>query len=241
MTKLDWKQFEPKFGTWAPKIKPFFEEGGFDPIYDFLKAESQKGKQIAPHSINTYRALIETPIDELLCVIIAMDPYHTFVNGLPVADGLAMGCSITEKLQPSLKKFYEGIEDELYNGLNLNYINTYDLNYLAHQGILLLNCALTVEKGKPGSHMDLWEGFIKFFLEEIIAPTGVPVLFLGRDSAVYEPLISKTNYTYCLSHPVSASYSATRWDTRGVFTQINKNIWDSNEETIMWLDHELPF
>lgn len=241
MTRLDWKQFAPKFGTWAPKIKPFFEEGGFDPIYEHLKSESQKGKQIAPQSINTYRCFTETPIDELLCVIVGMDPYFKFVNSLPVADGLLFGCSITEKVQPSLQQFYNGIEDELYNGLNLNYINTHDVSYLAKQGVLMLNAALTVEKDKSGSHIDLWENFTKFLLEEIISVTGVPVLFLGKDAAAYEGIVVGTNYTYTLNHPASASYGGTRWDTKGTFTKINKNIWESNEETIMWLNHELPF
>ena len=29
-TKLDWSSFELLLGTWAPKIKPFFDSGGLD-------------------------------------------------------------------------------------------------------------------------------------------------------------------------------------------------------------------
>ena len=104
-TKLDWKKFEPLFGTWADRIKPFFDAGGFDPIYDFLKGESRKGKQIAPASMNTYRAFTECDFRELKCVIVCQDPYAKFIGGAPVASGVAMDCSVTARNQPTLTKF----------------------------------------------------------------------------------------------------------------------------------------
>ncbi len=49
-TRLDLSKFEPLFGTWWNKIKPFALRGGFDPIYAYLKSESARGKKIAPIS-----------------------------------------------------------------------------------------------------------------------------------------------------------------------------------------------
>ena len=46
-TKLNWEKFKPYFGTWASKIKPFFDSGGFDPIYERLKEDSRRGIAIA--------------------------------------------------------------------------------------------------------------------------------------------------------------------------------------------------
>ena len=240
-TSLDWKKFAPLFGTWADKIKPFFDEGGLDPVYSFLRGQAQAGKQIAPASMHTYRAFIETPIDELKVVIVCQDPYFKFVNGSPVASGVAMDCSITARTQPTLEKFYGGIEKEMFNGLNLNYINTYDLSYLSSQGVLLLNAALTVEKDKPGSHMAIWEPFTKFLLTQVIATTGVPVLFLGKEASRFELLLAGTNPVYTLSHPAAASYTGGVWDTKDVFTKISRDIYKSNKETIMWLPIDPPF
>lgn len=240
-TKLFWEKFCPLFGTWAERIKPFFDEGGFDPIYEFLRGQSQAGRQLAPSSMNTYRAFTECDFRELKCVIVCQDPYFKFINGSPVASGVAMDCSITARTQPTLQNFYNGIETELYNGLNLNYINTYDLSYLSKQGVLLLNCALTVEKDRPGSHMAIWHPFITFLLQEVIGPTGVPVLFLGKEAGNLAPLVEKTNYVYKLAHPAAAAYSGGKWDTKGVFTEINKNIWDSNEDTVLWLNIDTSF
>ena len=39
---------------------------------------------------------------------------------------------------------------------NFSIPNNGDLTYLANQGILLLNCALTVIKGKSNSHAKIW-------------------------------------------------------------------------------------
>jgi uracil-DNA glycosylase len=240
-TKLDWKKFAPLFGTWAERIKPFFDAGKMDPIYDYLKGQSRKGAQIAPASMNTYRAFTEVDFNDLKCVIVCQDPYFKFINGAPIASGVAMDCSITARIQPTLQNFYDGIERELYNGLNLDYIHEYDLSYLSKQGVLLLNCALTVEKDKPGSHMAIWFEFTAFLLQEVIGPTGVPVLFLGKEASHFAPLVEKTNYVYCLSHPASAAYKGGKWDTEGVFRKMSQNIWDSNKDTVMWLNTEVPF
>lgn len=240
-TSLDSKKFAPLFGDWWPKIKPFFENGGLDPVYSFLRGQAQAGKQIAPASMHTYRAFLETPLEELKCVIVCQDPYFKFINGSPVASGVAMDCSITARVQPTLQHFYNGIETELFNGLNLNYINTYDLSYLSKQGVLLLNTALTVEKDKAGSHMAIWEPFTKFLLTEVISTTGVPILFLGKEAGRFAPLVEKTNSVYKLSHPASAAYTGSKWDTKDTFTQISRDIYKSNKETILWLNVDPPF
>jgi uracil-DNA glycosylase len=172
--------------------------------------------------------------------MIGMCPYHTFYNGDPVADGLLMGCRVTNKLQPSLQKFYEGVENDLFEGLNLNYEKTPDVTYLAKQGVLMFNAALTTEMNKAGSHIDLWEPFTKYVLEEIITPTGVPVIFLGKDAAKYEKYTSPFAWNFIISHPASASYKNADWDTDKAFTKINRVLKDNNNFEIAWL-YDVPF
>ena len=162
-------------------------------------------------------------------------PYHTFIDGSPVADGLLMGCSVTGKLQPSLEKFYEGVEKDVYNGLNLHYTKKPDVSYLAKQGVLMFNAALTTEMNKAGSHIKLWEPFTRYLLEEVLAPTGVPYIFLGKDASVYERYLPPFSWSFTLSHPASASYKQSDWDTEGVFTRVNKILRDNNNFSIEWL------
>ena len=102
-----WDKFKDYFHeSWHESIRPFIESKQCDEIYAYLKAESRRGKKIAPLSSDTYRCFKETPLDKMKVVLLGMCPYHTQFNGVPVADGLLMGCSTTGKLQPSLEQFY---------------------------------------------------------------------------------------------------------------------------------------
>jgi uracil-DNA glycosylase len=231
-----WEKFKELFHeSWHIKMQPFIESKECDDIYEFLKKESKRGKKIAPLSPNVYRCFRETSLDDLKVVMMGMCPYHTFYEGVPVADGLLMGCSVTGRLQPSLEKFYEGVEDDVYNGLNLHHTKSSDVSYLANQGVLMVNAALTTEMNKAGSHIKLWEPFTKYLLEEVLAPTGVPYIFLGKDASVYEKYLPPFSWSFTLSHPASASYKQTDWDTEGVFTKVNKILKDNNNFSIDWL------
>jgi uracil-DNA glycosylase len=231
-----WEKFKELFHeSWHIKMQPFIESKECDDIYEFLKKESKRGKKIAPLSPNVYRCFRETPLNDVKVVMMGMCPYHTFLNDTPVADGLLMGCSVTGKLQPSLEKFYEGVEKDVYNGLNLKHTKTPDVSYLAKQGVLMVNAALTTEMNKAGSHIKLWEPFTKYLLEEVLAPTGVPYIFLGKDASVYQKYLPPFSWSFVTSHPASASYKQTDWDTEGVFTKVNKILKDNNNFSIDWL------
>lgn len=234
---MNWDKFSGYFHeSWHSKMKPFIESEACDDIYKHLKSESKRGKKIAPLSSATYRCFQETSLDDLKVVMVGMCPYHTFYNEVPVADGLLMGCSVTGRLQPSLEKFYDGVEKDVYGGLSLAHKKNPDVSYLAKQGVLMYNAALTTEMNKAGSHIALWEPFTKYVLEEIVTPTGVPVIFLGKDASKYEKYTGPFSWNFSLTHPASAAYKQSDWDTEGTFTKVNKVLKDNNNFTIEWLD-----
>jgi uracil-DNA glycosylase len=222
-------------------MRPFIESEECDNIYKFLKSESQRGKKIAPLSVNVYRCFLETSLDDLKLVILGMCPYHTLKNDMPVADGLAMSCSVTGYLQPSLDQFYNAIEKEVYGGLCLNSEKNPDLTYLARQGVLLWNAALTTEINKAGSHLELWEPFTKYVFENILSTTGVPTIFLGKEAAKFERYTGLFAHNFVVSHPASAAYKNTDWNSEGVFSKVNKILKEVNNYEIDWLDQDPPF
>jgi len=238
MTKLSWEKFEPLFSTWASKLKPFFDSGGFDSIYESLKKDSSRGVKIAPLSSQVYRAFQETPINGVNVVLLSMCPYHTFYKNVPVADGLTFSCSVTGKAQPSLEKVWETWENELYDGICLDCIKNPDLGYLAKQGVLLLNSSLTVAEGKPSSHADIWYNFTKFVLEECLSYTGIPIVMIGKDAQKFEKYVTPLTHgqLFKIEHPAFAARNQSIWDTKGVFTKINKIVWDNNKVKINWLE-----
>lgn len=239
---MDFEKFKDQFHeSWHDKMRPFIESEECDKIYGFLKKESKRGKKIAPLSSIVFRAFKETSLDDLKVVMVGMCPYHTLKNGVPVADGLLMGCSVTGSLQPSLDQFYGALERELYEGLNLEYEKTPDVTYLSKQGVLMLNAALTTEINKAGSHIAIWEPFTKYLFEQVLDTVNVPFIFLGKDAAKYQKYIPPFTWSFILSHPASASHKNTEWDTQGVFGKVNKILKDNNNYEIMWLYEEPPF
>lgn len=238
---MKWENFKDQFHeSWHEKMQPFIESEDCSKIYSYLKDRGKKGHKIAPVSSDTFRAFKETPLTDLKVVMMGMCPYHTAINNVPVADGLLMGCSVTGKLQPSLEQFYGGIERELYNGLNLYYVKNPDVSYLAKQGVLMMNAALTTEINKAGSHIAIWEPFIKHFFS-CIETEGAPIIFLGKDAAKYKKYVGPFKWSFVVSHPASASYKNTEWDTEGTFGKVNKILKDNNNFNINWLDEEAPF
>lgn len=236
---MNWEKFKDMFHpSWHRHMQKFIESEECDKIYAFLKSESQRGKKIAPLSHNVFRAFKETSYDDLKVIFIGMCPYHSLHYGTPVADGLMMGCSITGQLQPSLEQLYGGMERELYNGLAIGAEKPADVSYLAHQGVLMCNAALTTEIGKAGSHLEIWEPFMKYLLSEVFDVTGRPIVFFGKEAAKLKKYASPFAYWYVVSHPASAAYKNGEWDSEGIFGKINQHIKFSNNETIEWLKIE---
>lgn len=239
---MKWENFKHQFHpSWHGHMRPFIESEECDKIYAYLKSESKRGKKVAPLSMHVWRCFKETSLDDVKVVMVGMAPYHTLKNDAPVADGLLMGCSITEQLQPTLEQFYLGLEKEYYDGLSFDIIKNPDVSFLAQQGVLMLNASLTTEINKAGSHMEIWEPFIKYLFEEVINTLGVPILFLGKDAAKYKKYTGIFSHVFELSHPASAAYKHTEWDTEGVFSKIDVLLEENNGFGVQWLDMDTPF
>jgi uracil-DNA glycosylase len=231
-----WENFKDSFHeSWHAKMKPFIESEECDKIYAFLKSESGRGKMIAPLSSNVFRCFRETPFNEVKVIIVGMCPYHVMRNGSPVADGLLMGCSTTGVMQPSLEQFYGGIERELYNGFALDRVKDPDVSYLAHQGVLMYNAALTTEINKAGSHLELWDSLNDYLFTNVFAFSGIPTIFLGKEAAKVSKYLTGFDWQFPISHPASASYRNGEWSTEGTFKRVNTLIKENNGYTIDWL------
>ncbi len=236
MTKLNKSKFSPIFGDWWEYIEPFFDEGGFDPIFAHLRNRTMLGREIAPKSPYLFRCFRETNYKDLRVLLAGMSPYHTKKNGQQVADGLCMSNSLEEHyIPPSLDKFYEGIENEFYGGICLECIRIPSLSFLASQGVLMYNVALTTEIGVAGAHMNIWIHFSTYLFEKVI-PAATPIVLLGEKAKMFAEYTNRDNTFYHLSHPASAAYKNTVWSTEGTFGAVNKTL----EKDINWIE-KLPF
>jgi uracil DNA glycosylase len=105
----------------------------------------------------------------------------------------------------------------------------------------MLNAALTTEINKAGSHLDIWEPFMKYLFEEVINYLGVPIVFLGKDAARYKKYTGIFAHVFELSHPASAAYKNSEWDTEGTFSKIDVLLEENNGFGVQWLDMDTPF
>ena len=137
---------------WKSRLAAEFEAPYMQSLRAFLVAEKQAGKTIYPASANIFAALDATPFDAVKVVVLGQDPYH----GPGQAHGLCFSVLPGVPVPPSL----ENIFAEQQRDLGLPRPDHGWLMPWAHQGVLLLNAVLTVERGLAGSHQGKgWERF----------------------------------------------------------------------------------
>ena len=159
-------------------------------------------------------------------------PYHT----PNCADGLAFSCKNPHYIPPSLKNIYREIEDDVYNGLNMHLYLDYTLDKWAEQGILLLNTALTVEKGLPESHIHLWRGFTETVISKLNDyKNGTIWLLWGSKAKKWKKYISSdTNFILESGHPSPLSANRKLWFGNKHFSTVNQILYNQNGDKILW-------
>lgn len=184
-------------------------------------------KTIYPSKENIFKAFRLTSPSQLKVVLLGQDVYHDRDR----ATGLCFANFNEDQrsVSPSLKIIWNCIEREFYNGLCLDF--DFSLESWAKQGVLMLNTALSVETGKPGSHIGLWSLFtndiIQFINKEY--PDTIFILW-GKYAEKYEPLC---NNVLKYVHPAYALYSNTKWNCNN-FKEANEILINQGKEPIKW-------
>ena len=156
--------------SWRAVLEPVLTTPEARKLGGFLKSEEACGKRIYPPRGTRLSALALTPLDTVKAVILGQDPYH----GAGQAHGLCFSVATGVKVPPSLINIYK----ELQADLGFDPPGHGNLESWARQGVLLLNNALTVEAGKPGSHQSLgWEAITDAAVAAVAAKAE-PCVFL---------------------------------------------------------------
>lgn len=125
-------------------------------------------------------------------VILGQDPYFT----PNTATGYAFAVNKESKIPPSLRIIKQELDNSYEDtswgnqylmGNNLPIWRT--LEHWTHQGVFLLNTALTVEAGNAGSHLKYWEDFTKHVIKLISYYNPCIWLLWGKKAQGYIPQI----------------------------------------------------
>ncbi|MBR3791557.1 MAG: uracil-DNA glycosylase [Clostridia bacterium] len=216
------------FGNdWDEILKDEFKKDYYLKLREFLKSE-YKNHTIHPDMYDIFNALKWTSYKDTKAVILGQDPYHEPGQ----AHGLAFSVKTGVKIPPSLLNMYK----ELKNELGFYIPNNGYLEKWAHQGVLLLNSALTVRDGLANSHRGKgWEIFTNTVIEKL-NERNEPVIFLlwGNNAREKAQLIKNPNhFVLSAAHPSPLSASRGFFGC-GHFKKTNELLKQMGSAEIDW-------
>lgn len=231
-----------QMGSWVELFTPFIQSEQWDKIFTTLKTLSMNKRIVIPKSSDVFKSFELCDRQKVKAIIWLMDPYpSTTKEGEIIADGVPMSCKGKSRLQPTLEQWYGGIEEdcggtgESVIGFIPDMDRSGDIDFLlTEEGVLLLNSCLTCELNKPGSHVELWTPFMKFFIEEIVNNyyKGLPIVLCGAQAQKLEKFINPMlHYVKKIEHPVSGSYANRAWDHQNCFKWVDEIIRQNNGES----------
>lgn len=199
----------------------------YSKLKEFVINEYNNYKCYPPYK-NIFHAFSITSLKDTKVVILGQDPYHEENQ----AHGLAFSV-LCKKIPPSLVNIYKEMESDL----NVNVNQDGNLDYLAAQGVLLLNTSLTVREHLANSHSNKgWEVFTDNAIK-LLNEQDRPIVFIlwGRNA------ISKTKYLNNPKHLVLTSVHPSPLSAYGgffgskPFSKTNKFLSDNNLTPIKWV------
>lgn len=226
--------FRYLFGvSWFKELEEYLNSSDFLFIGKTV-AERRLTSQVVPTkgSPLLFKAFRTTPFDKVRVIILGMDVYHTMDNGIPVYDGLAFSNSLSFKPQPSLRNILKEVEDDIYDGCNPDRLSNYSLYSWAEQGVLLINVAHTVEVGKPGSHIKLWEPFTDKIIELLNTKKDLIWILWGNFAREYKIEINKQHYIIEGVHP--SPLAGGKFFGGKYFSKCNDQLKGLGKEPIVW-------
>ena len=196
-------------------------------LKELVKKEYEQYTCFPPYK-NIFHALTITPLQDVKVVILGQDPYHE-VNQ---AHGLAFSV-LCKKLPPSLVNIYKEMESDL----NVKINQDGNLDYLAKQGVLLLNTSLTVREHQANSHSKFgWEIFTDNVIK-LLNEINRPIVFIlwGRNAISKTKYLNNSNHLVLTSvHPSPLSAYNGFFGSKP-FSKTNEFLLKNNVTPIKWI------
>ncbi|UYG01402.1 MULTISPECIES: uracil-DNA glycosylase [unclassified Halomonas] len=219
---------DPLPTEWSQWLGQEFQADYMASLKAFLAEEKAAKKVIYPHSSNWFRAFELTPLSQVKVVILGQDPYH----GPNQAHGLCFSVMPGVPVPPSLVNIYKELESDVgFTPVNHGFLEDW-----AKQGVLLLNTALTVERGNAASHRGKgWEGFTDAAIKTV-SEHAEPCVFLlwGSHARQKKALIDQSRHLILESpHPSPLSAHRGFLGNRH-FSQANRFLEEQGRAPITW-------
>ena len=219
--------------SWYKVLEEYISSKAFTKLASIITALRHKRTIYPPREL-IFRAFTETPYTKVKVMLLAQNPYH---NGS--MDGLAFSNNLTDAISPSLKIILQEIDNEYpewKEEINYGRLDRQDLQRWTKQGVLLLNTALTIEKGKLCSHLELWTEFTTFVLKKLNEKNEIIWILLGKEAQKYAKFATnKTHSILTASHPAAEIYNKNAgFFGSNIFKETNTELELRNMNVIQW-------
>lgn len=201
-----------------------------------LQSDIDEGNEVFPKSQDIFKAFAHFDQKDLKVIILGQDAYHNKAkNGVPFAHGLCFSVpNECNKCPPSLATIFKELEHEY----EVKRTDT-NLTDWVQQGVLLLNCALTVKEGKPNSHMKVWKPFTEALLKQIARQQkGLVYILWGEfaKSCIENVGVDKDENLVLMSrHPSPLAMSKGPFIGNMHFKRANDYLTQQGKEPIKWV------
>lgn len=214
---------------WYLKLEPFFSNH-LPKINYFINNERNSGKIIYPlkGDNDSFKCYKLTQPKDVKVVIIAS---HYEYDGL--YDGLALSGSKLIEESPVLKIILREVEKQYpdnYTNL-LSGLDLMDLSRWSKQGVMLLNRELTYEKGKPLSHLSLWNPLIVETIKVLNDNPYTLWVLIGESNWCMEQHITVLHRKIKTVDPVN---NPDKFAENRLFISINDYLSAVNKKDIIW-------
>lgn len=194
--------------SWKPIFEKLFENEEISTDLNNF-AENEKNKTIYPSKYKIFNAFNACSFNKLKIIIIGQDPYHSMPNQ---AQGFSFLVPDELVKPPSLQNILGEIKGDLYAKEEKENEKQPNLASLIPQGVLMMNCSLTVREKEAGSHMKYWQNFTNELIKEISDnKEGLIFMLWGRFAQSKEYFINKDKHHHILTagHPSPLNRNGT--------------------------------
>lgn len=226
---------------WEEFLKPVMETEAYQKLQNFFTyalKKTQGNIDIFPYPDLVFNSFNYVKPDDIKVVILGQDPYFNFDKNIPQAMGLSFSVPVGVSVPSSLQNIYKNLQkfshtDEIPIHGNLE--------FWAYQGVLLLNTALTVQKGFPNSHAKKWEFFTDYIIKKLSDDySNIAFVLWGGNALKKLDLIDEDkHFVSASSHPSGMSVSKTlgkypAFENCDHFGKINRYLKSKKKDPIVW-------
>lgn len=216
--------------SWREALASQWDMPYFAELAAFVRNSYASG-EVYPAPGRIFAAFDSCPFDQVKVVILGQDPYH----GPGQAHGLCFSVPDGIAVPPSLQNIYKEMSSDL--GVEITADRSGNLEYLACQGVLLLNATLTVEAHKAGSHQGRgWERLTDAAVEALNSRReGLVFMLWGSYAIKKASLVDRTRHLV-LEAPHPSPLSAYRgfFGCRH-FSKANQYLLQHGKTPVQWL------